>query len=95
MQGDENTDDGFEGKTESSDSYSADEAARINYKLGFNQIYTTFPLILLLTIVLYSRFPATKFVNYKCFEMRSEMNAGGREYGRRLRREDRVIRQLL
>ena len=40
------------------------------YKLGFNQNYYTFALNFLINIVLCSKFPLTKFVNYKCFEMR-------------------------
>jgi hypothetical protein len=40
------------------------------YELGFNQNYYTSALIFLINIVLCSKFPLTKFVNYKCFEMR-------------------------
>jgi hypothetical protein len=40
----------------------------IIYKLGFNQNYSTSTLTLL--IVLYSKFPLTKFKDYECFEMR-------------------------
>ena len=40
-------------------------------KLGFNQNYCTFTLILLTMIVLCSTFIWTNSVNYKCFEMKS------------------------
>ena len=40
-------------------------------KLGFNQKYCTFALILPTKIVLCSNFHWTKFINYKCFHMRS------------------------
>ena len=40
------------------------------YKLGFNQNYYTFALILPIKIVLCSNFQRTKFVNDKCFDMR-------------------------
>jgi len=42
----------------------------IIHKLGFNQNYYTFALILLIKIVLCSKFPGTKFINYKLFEMK-------------------------
>ena len=42
------------------------------HKLGFNQNYNTFALIPLMDIILCSKFPWTKFTNYKCFEMRSK-----------------------
>ena len=42
----------------------------IIYKLGFNQNYHTFDLKLLIQIVLCTKFPWTKFINYKCFDMR-------------------------
>jgi len=42
----------------------------IFYKLGFNQNYHTFTLMLLVKTVLCSKFPWTKFINYKCFEVR-------------------------
>ena len=42
----------------------------IIYKLGFNQNYYTFTLILLLKIILCSKFPLTELINHKCFEMR-------------------------
>ena len=41
------------------------------YKLGFNQNYYTIALLLLIKIVLCSKFPWTKFINYKCFHMGS------------------------
>ena len=41
------------------------------YKLGFNQNYYTFTVILLIKIVLSSNVPWTKFMNYQCVEMRS------------------------
>jgi len=44
----------------------------IIYKLGANQNYYTFTLILLIKIDMCSKFPGTKFSNYKCFEMRFE-----------------------
>ena len=40
--------------------------------LGFNQDYYTLTLILLIKIVLSSKFPWTKFIDYKCFDMKSE-----------------------
>jgi len=40
------------------------------YKLGFNQNYYTFTLILLIKIVLCSKFRWTTIINYKCFDMR-------------------------
>jgi len=42
----------------------------IIYKLGFNQNYYTFALILLIKIILCSEFHWTKFINYECFHMR-------------------------
>ena len=39
------------------------------YKLGFNQNYYTFALILLTKIVLCSKFHWTKFIDYECFHM--------------------------
>ena len=42
----------------------------IIYNLGFNQNYYTFVLILLIKIVLCSKFPWTKFINNKCFDMK-------------------------
>ena len=41
------------------------------YKVGFNQNYCTFTLILPINIVMWSKFPWTKFINCKRFEMRS------------------------
>ena len=52
----------------------------IIYKLGFNQNYYTFTLILLIKIVLCSKFPSTKFINYKCFEMKSSPPLADAEY---------------
>ena len=48
-------------------------------KLGVNQNYYTFTLILLIKTVLCSQFPWTKFINYGCFDMRSSivMNSRG------------------
>ena len=43
----------------------------IIHKLGFNKNYHTFTSILLVKIVLRSKFPCTEFINYKIFEMRS------------------------
>jgi len=43
----------------------------IIYKLGFNQNYYTFAWILLIKIVLCSKFHWTKLINYKCFHMNS------------------------
>ena len=40
-------------------------------KLGFNQNCYTLTLILLMKILLCSKLPWTKFVNYKCFVMKS------------------------
>jgi hypothetical protein len=40
------------------------------YKLGFNQNYYTFTLMLLIKIVLCSEFPWTRFINHKCFDMK-------------------------
>ena len=45
-------------------------ASHIN-KLVSNQHYYTFTLILLTKIVLCSKFPWTKFINYQCFGVRS------------------------
>jgi len=42
----------------------------IIHKLGFNQNYYTFTLILRIKIFMCSKFPWTKFINYKCFVMR-------------------------
>ena len=42
----------------------------IIYKLGCNQNYYTFALISLMKIVMCSKFPWNKFINYKCFDMR-------------------------
>ena len=44
----------------------------IIYKLGFNQNYFTFTLILLTQILSCGRFPWTEFINYKCFDIRSD-----------------------
>jgi len=41
------------------------------YKLGSNQNYYTFALILLIKIVLCGKFHRTKFIHYKCFHMKS------------------------
>ena len=43
----------------------------IFHKLGFNQNYCTFTLILLKKIFLCGKFPRTKFINYEHFEMQS------------------------
>jgi len=43
----------------------------IIHKLGFNQNQYTFSLILLIKIVLCSRFRLTKVTDYKCFHLRS------------------------
>ena len=43
----------------------------IIYKLGFNQNYYTFTLMLLIKIVLCIKFPWINFIKYKCFEMKS------------------------
>ena len=42
----------------------------IIYKLGLNQIHYAFTLILLINIVLCSKFSSTQFINYKRFDMR-------------------------
>ena len=42
----------------------------IIYKLGVNQNYYTFTLILLIKIVLCSEFPRTNFIDDKCFDMK-------------------------
>ena len=49
----------------------------IIYKLGFNQYYYTFTSILLIRILLCSKFSWTKFINYKCFGIKSCAAAGG------------------
>ena len=49
----------------------------IIYKLGFNENYYTFTFILLIKIVLCSKFPGTKFINYKCFDMRANSARSG------------------
>jgi hypothetical protein len=41
----------------------------IIYKLGFNQIYYTLTIILLMNIALCSNFPCTEFIDYQCFVM--------------------------
>ena len=45
--------------------------APIVYKLGFNQTYYTFTLILLIDIVLCCKLPRTKCMNHTYFDMRS------------------------
>ena len=45
----------------------------IIYKLGFNQNDLTFTLMLPIKIVLCCKFSWTKFINYKCFDMRFSM----------------------
>ena len=40
------------------------------YRTGFNQVYYTLTLILLVKIVMCSKIPYTKFINCKCFDMR-------------------------
>ena len=40
------------------------------YEIGFNQDNYTFTLVLLINIVLCSKFPWTEFINYKCIVMR-------------------------
>ena len=47
------------------------------HKLGFNQNYCTFALILLIKIVLCIKFHWTKFQNYKCFHMKGIHMAQG------------------
>ena len=42
----------------------------IIHKLGFNQNFFTFTLILLIKIFLCSKFPGTKFIDLKCFELK-------------------------
>ena len=42
------------------------------YKLGFNQNYHTFTLSSLRKIVRCNKFSCSRFINYECFEMRSE-----------------------
>ena len=56
-------------------------------KLGFEQNYYTSTLILLIKIVLCSKFPWTEFMNYKCFDMNSgECRGGGvRPFAQHLR----------
>ena len=41
------------------------------YRLGFNERYYTFAFILLIKIVLCSKFPWNKYINHKCFDMKS------------------------
>ena len=49
-------------------------AHRISYanicKLGFNHNYYTFTLLLLINVVLCGKFPWTKSISYKCFDMK-------------------------
>ena len=47
----------------------------MHYKLGFNQNFYTFTMISLIKIVLRSKFPWSKFMNYQCFDMRSAVIA--------------------
>ena len=47
----------------------------IMYRLGFNQNYYSFTLILLTQIVMRSKFSWNKFISYRCFELRS-LSAG-------------------
>ena len=47
------------------------------YELGFNKNYYTFTSILLINIVLSSKFPCTKLIDYECFEMSTELGADG------------------
>ena len=42
-----------------------------DYKPGFDHNYYMFTSILLITIVTCGKFPWTKFMDYKCFEMKS------------------------
>ena len=43
----------------------------ISCKLDFNQSYYTFTLLILIKkIVVCSKFPGSKFMNYKCFDVR-------------------------
>ena len=50
----------------------------IIHKPGFNQSYRTFTFIILITIVLGSNFPWTKFTSYKCFQVSTARRCGGR-----------------
>ena len=47
----------------------------IVFKIGINQNYYTFTLILLMHIVLCGQFPWTEFINHKCFEMKSSCSS--------------------
>ena len=49
----------------------------IIYKLGFDQDYFTFTLILVINIVPCSEFPWTDFMNYNCFQSRSPRDPFG------------------
>ena len=51
----------------------------IIHELGFNQNFYTFTVIVLIKIVMFSKLPSTKFINYKSFDMRSLME--GRRSG--------------
>ena len=48
------------------------EETLVIYKLGFNQNYCTFALILLIKIDTCSKFHRTKFMDYKCCHMKLE-----------------------
>ena len=41
------------------------------YEVGVNQNYYTFTLVLPIKIILCSKFPRSKFIGYKCFDMNS------------------------
>ena len=43
----------------------------IIYKLGFNQKYKNFKIMLLIKIVLWSKFSSMKMIKYECFEIKS------------------------
>ena len=50
--------------------------ALVIYNFCWNQNHCTFTLILLIGIVLYRKFPLTKFTDYKCFDMKSVYQLG-------------------
>jgi len=57
----------------------------ITYKRGFNQNYYTFTSIMLTKIVMCSKFHRTKFINYKCFHMRTSAVSSPRQCAARAR----------
>ena len=54
------------------DKSSSGEESPVNtLRLGLNRSYYTFAFIFLRKIVLCSKFPRTKFIDYKCLDVRT------------------------